>query len=299
MNATRKHILFFFSILLICIGGFFLSHSRFSLKQYTRIFKEKRKAADYIQKFDFPVDAPFLHRDISLSNEGLQKIVSQPFFYLAKGKQTEVYVSNDRKYVLRCLTAKKPSKAKKTALLMRRALIAWNEAREETGLLAIGAPNGTIHLPTCLLLTSKGLIVSVPLEKSAFFLQKRADSFKEALLQAHFQKDRKRMEQLLSSLFDLLSSLRDKGIIDLDGALIRNGNIGVVGNKVILLDTGKLEHCHNKREQTKKDINRLRPLHHWLLTLDPNVVPYFLKLQEKYTIVSNDSNEAVSNRLNK
>lgn len=287
-KLTRKHILLTFSVLLVVALIFAVSHSKFSFKQYTRILKEHKKASDYVQKFVFSVNEPFFHRDPSVSIETLQKVLSQPFVFLAKGKQTEVYASMDGGYVLRCLTSKK---AKKTSILLRRALLAWNEARDETGLVAIGAMASDMPLPDCTLLTAKGGIVTIPLSRTAFFVQKRAVPFKTALLQAKCQKDRKKMEQILTSLFSLLSSLREKGIIDLDGALIRNGNLGVIGTKVILLDIGKLEHCHNVSEQTKKDLNRLRPLHHWLLTLDADIVPYFLKMQEKYTIEKHELNK--------
>lgn len=287
LKATRKYILAIFSLFLIGIFAFLLSHSKFSFKQYTRLLKEHGKASEYVQRFSFSVEEPFFHKDPSLPDSTLQRVLKQPFVFLAKGKQTEVYASADGGYVLRCLTAKKKAKLgkiPKSSLLLRRALLAWNEVREETGLLAIGAMAREARLPTVTLLSPKGLLVQVPLSETSFFIQKRAIPFKTALVEAKFQQDRKRMEALITSLFSLLSSLREKGIIDLDGALIRNGNLGVIGSKVILLDIGKLEHCHNKVEQTKKDLNRLRPLHHWLLTLDPDFVSFFLKSQEKYKL---------------
>ena len=99
---------------------------------------------------------------------------------------------------------------------------------------------------------------------------------------ASYQKDHRAMDALLASTFQLLSSLREKGVIDLDGAVIRNGNLGVLQGKVILLDVGKLEISHNSMAQTMKDIERLRPLYHWLFVFNKELIPSYLKYQEEY-----------------
>ena len=143
------------------------------------------------------------------------------------------------------------------------------------------APSG-IDLPQLTLLTSKGTLLSLSPERTAFFLQKKAVPLKKAFLQASYQNDSAAMEALLASTFRLLSSMRDAGIIDLDGALIRNGNLGVIQGKVILLDIGKIEKNQNRVSQTMKDIERVRPLYHWLFTFHKELVPSFLKYQESY-----------------
>jgi hypothetical protein len=257
------------------------SHSPF--RQYVRTIKANKKSILLAKKYAFQGEGHFCHLDPSLSEKQFYEILSQPFTFLAKGKQTEVYESLDGKYVLRCITAKEGKKSKvKMSSLLKRALLAWNKLRSETGLVAIAqAPIG-IDLPQIILLNAKGTVVTISPQRAAFFLQKKAIPLKKAFLQASYQKNQAKMEGLIASTFSLLSTMREAHIIDLDGALIRNGNLGVVQGKVILLDIGKLELSPNRITQTMKDIERLRPLYHWLFSFHKELVPFFLKYQESY-----------------
>ena len=278
---------------LLSFAALFLDGSRNPFRQYIRTFKEKRKAALSVQKYIVEGEGHFCHLDPSLTTQGLCDILSQPFIFLAKGKQTEVYESLDGKYVLRCMTPKRSKKKAKIKLsnMLRRALLAWSTIREETGLVAIAlAPMG-LELPPLTLLTNKGAVVTLSTKTTAFFLQKKAIPLKRALVQASYQKNRAKMEALIASTFRLLTSMREAGIVDRDGALIRNGNLGVLQGKVILLDIGKIEKSSNKMSQTMKDIERLRPLYHWLFSFHQELVPYFLKCQETYKNSSGTFNQ--------
>ena len=281
LQLTRKHLFLFLSFIGLCLVGFFLLHSRPLFKEYTRTIKENRKAAAYVQQFIAPVEMPVYLLDQSISDATLKQYVSRPFVFLGKGKQTEVYESLDGTVVLRCLAAKKKKKKEKAELLFRRVLLAWSEVREETGLLAVACTPQDAHLGTFSLLSRKGNMVQVDSEATAFFFQKKAIPLKRAFLEA-MQTSSESVENLIASLFQLLSSFRTKGIIDLDGALIRNGNLGVIDGKVILLDVGKLERCRDKKFQTQRDILRLRPLYHWFLGFNQETAELFLKYQTAY-----------------
>jgi len=213
-------------LILLSLVAIFLDVPHNSLRQYVRTIKEKRKAALSVQKYTVQGEGHFCHLDPSLTEKSFREILSQPFTFLAKGKQTEVYESLDGKYVLRCIvpkTEKKKAKVKITTLL-RRALLAWEKIREETGLVAIALAPVGIELPPITLLTSKGTLVTLLPQRSAFFLQKKALPLKKAFLQASYQKNQAKTEELIASTFRLLASMREAGVIDLDGALIRNGN---------------------------------------------------------------------------
>jgi len=271
-------------VVFLSLAALFLDSPHNSFRQYIRTIKEKKKQVSAIQKYMIEAEGHFCHLAPQLSEQEFRSILSQPFVFLAKGKQTEVYESLDGRYVLRCVKAKTNKKKSKIkiASLLRRALLAWNTIREETGLVAIALAPAGINLPPITLLTSKGALLSLSPEKTAFFLQKKAIPLKKALLQASHQKDLASMDALLASTFRLLASMRTAGVIDLDGALIRNGNLGVLHDQVILLDIGKIEKNQNKTSQTMKDIERVRPLYHWLFTFHKELVPSFLNYQERY-----------------
>ena len=86
----------------------------------------------------------------------------------------------------------------------------------------------------------------------------------------------------LESFFALLTACREKGVLDRDGSLIRNGNIGFVDGRAILLDTGKLCQISDRKRQTLHDLNRLKPLQSWLEAACPELLPIFNTCQERY-----------------
>ena len=96
------------------------------------------------------------------------------------------------------------------------------------------------------------------------------------------EKKMKEASARLESLFVLLTVCREKGVLDRDGSLIRNGNIGFVDGKAVLLDTGKLCQISDRKRQTLHDLNRLKPLQSWLEAACPDLMPVFRACQERY-----------------
>jgi hypothetical protein len=207
--------------------------------------------------------------------------LKQPYFFLGEGKQSMVFESSDHQFVLKFF--KKSSKKKKPFKeSIRSMLLAQDFVSFECALVASSSGATVQSLPEVLLLTKKGKTIKVNLATTPFLLQKKGNSLKETLLTLKAQKKDDEAKQLLESLFTLLSNLREKEIVDRDGALIRNGNIGIVNNHAVLIDTGKLFPNPDKQRQTLHDIHRLKPLRLFLEKSYPELVPSFLTYQKQY-----------------
>jgi hypothetical protein len=218
----------------------------------------------------------------SLSREAL-KLLDQPFFFLDEGKQCRVYESADKKYVIKFF--KKPSKKKAFSRLqdsVQGAVLARLVLPEETATVALSIKDQNIHLPTVTLLNCKGKVEKISLKDTPFILQRKAVPLKETLLTLISEKKTTQAATYLQSLFTLLAHCRQKGVVDRDGSLIRNGNVGFVDGKAVLLDTGKLARMKDPKRQTLHDLNRLKPLLSWLEKSCPELVPVFKTCQKNY-----------------
>jgi hypothetical protein len=217
-----------------------------------------------------------------LTQEALRPL-NQPFFFLGEGKQSRVYESSDKKFVIKFF--KKPSKKKSFSQLqesIQGAALARLVLPEETAMVAFSVRNQNIAMPTVTLLNHKGKVVKVSLKETPFILQRRALPFKETLLTLVSEKKTTQAAAYLQSLFTLLSQCRKKGVVDRDGSLIRNGNVGFVDGRAVLLDTGKLCRMKDAKRQTLHDLNRLKPLLSWLEKSCPDLVPVFKVCQKNY-----------------
>ncbi len=215
--------------------------------------------------------------------------LQMPYYYLGKGKQALAFASVDGKYVLKLI--KWPKKHKKQAALSFSVSLAGTKLQSQSGIIAIqyGPKSQDFSsLPTVQIMDKRGKITFVDLKKCLFVLQKRAPyPLKETLLKLRWKKRLEEGKAVIHSLFTLLHEIRSKEIIDLDGALIRNGNIALLKidqktYKAISIDIGKYSMAR-KDEITKNDLKRLRPFLLWLKAAWPELVPSYIEYEKKYS----------------
>lgn len=196
-----------------------------------------------------------------------QTSLIQPYFFLGKGKQAFAFVSSDGKYVLKLVKQPKKAKAsKKIKNLVRSYSTAAQFIPHETGILYLHSGRDVgISTQKLTLLTKKGDALQLDIHKYFFAIQERAIPFKEKLIRL-MASDPKQARTCLVSIFTLLKSISERSVEDLDGALIRNQNIGFIGLKPILLDTGKLQYIPSKDLATlkSKNLKHLKPLKRWI-----------------------------------
>jgi hypothetical protein len=189
----------------------------------------------------------------------LKGVLSQTYSYLARGRQSYAFVSEDGQYVIKLPRSdsyslpfwlrscsfsflnqrrKLDSIAKKKRLhsFMNSFCLAYRELKEETALLYLHL-SPTDDLKTHLTLQDRfGFKYHLNLDKTAFVLQRKKPLmipiFKERLKKG----DREGAKALLESFMDLIAARAKKGIFNKDGSFLRN--FAYDGERVIQIDVG-------------------------------------------------------------
>jgi hypothetical protein len=189
-----------------------------------------------------------------------KELLQQPFRYLGKGKQSYAFVSADGQYVLKLFNNRYQQKIafyhflEKCPFLNNWAqmqltyfsyklhktftsyLIAYQELKEETGLVAIHLlPTDSLQVDLTII-DKIGISHKLPSDQTAFLIQKKADLVYPTLLALKKQGDLKAAKEHLLSLLLLLQSKYKKGIFDND-PLIRT-NFGFLKGQAIQIDVG-------------------------------------------------------------
>lgn len=196
-----------------------------------------------------------------LEKTELKEILSQPFHYLAKGAQSYVFLSQDKKYVLKFfriyhlqppfwITHLKwpwflqPYQLKKIAQKSEELhkdfasyKIAYDFLKEQTGMVYLHL-NKTHDLKQMLTFYDKiGIKHTVDLDQMEFLVQKRAELVYPALAGMVELEGIQGAKDALSQLVDLLCLRCKKGIKDKDPDL--NTNFGFIGHQPLQIDVGR------------------------------------------------------------
>jgi hypothetical protein len=209
--------------------------------------------------------------------------LKQPFFFLGQGRQTLVFKSADGTCVLKLfknITKKRKQRRVRESLLG--AYLAKEKLPKETGMIFCSIGGLTRNTFPVSLLNKKGKIETVDLSSTPFILQQKVQPLKETLVILRANGKLQEAQECIQSVFELLATCRDKQVVDRDGALIRNGNIGLIGTKAVLIDTGKLCVLTDRTKQTLHDLNRLRPLVSWCKEAYPELLPTIKQCQVRY-----------------
>jgi len=214
-----------------------------------------------------------------LSAKEISSILSQKFTYLDRGAQCYVFASQDDIYVLklfrydRALTQKKgktDASRDKVASLFNACILAYTQAKEETGVLFLHLNPSQDLFPSIDLRGPLGQKMKLPLDQYRFVIQKKVDSFEQALLDAC---GTDAMKQRIDSFLHVLSSRIDKDITNLDPSLARN--FGFLEGKAVEIDFGNYSKgVFSKEKEMRRYTKRLRV---WLLENAPEWVSYLDK----------------------
>jgi hypothetical protein len=196
----------------------------------------------------------------------LTPILSQSYSFLGKGAQSYVFESEDGRYVVKLFRYDQPSVEEKVVDLFNAAKLAYEEMREETGLLFVHLNLSEGILPVLQCKDNLGRSYKFPLDKIRFALQKKALGWSETLQQLD------NLEKRIDQFFSLLKARTDRKIYNADPSLSRN--FGFLEDRAIEFDFGN----YRKREtlESKKEIERFASkFRKWLVQNDPSQLAYF------------------------
>lgn len=230
-----------------------------------------------------------------------KEILKQPFHYLGRGRQSYVFESLDGLYVLKFIKCQRVNfsnfyekvslppfldklrrahieeKEDRLLRLFRSFYLAEQYLKDDCGLIFMHIQptcdiNHTITVSDRMGRSHKVVIDSVP-----YVLQRKAQPILPVLRQLLQQGDIDGLKRRLDQLVTLFMRRANQGIINPDNRLLLNNNIGFVADRAIYIDVGTFQRS-SKSAQPKYlayDFKKLKPIHKWLKSHDPELAAYF------------------------
>ena len=186
-------------------------------------------------------------------NSFLQTVFSQPFYYLDRGKQSFVFLSQDNRYVLkffdsRCLRSgelpflfpiSEEHCSKKLEQLFEGYRVAQSFDRKNTGLLFVQlTPDPAYHIQASIF-DRFGFRHQINLEEVPFIIQERAIPLRELITKLLSKGKVKEAEQRLRQMIEMYVEEYRLGIVDLDHNFMYN--TGFIGERPLRIDLGRLQ----------------------------------------------------------
>jgi hypothetical protein len=272
-----------------------------SILLFVKSFCEKKTSGFTIAAIssDRPFDKEWeVHSLSPLEEEDLQKALNQKYTYCCSGGQSFVFLSEDRAYAFKFFKQRffnlpqwlnwVPisffSNYRDKKIHIRREKLkrdfasykmAFDELQEESGLVYVHL-NKTEGL-------NKKLIIKDPLniehrldlDAFDFVVQKKAELAYDRINRAMLQGDIKGAKKNINTILELILKYSQKGYLDRDPNIATN--CGLLGNKAILVDVGKL--IRDEQIKEPENYNRVlceicQPFDVWLQRAHPVLAVY-------------------------
>lgn len=200
--------------------------------------------------------------------------LSQEYRYLGKGHQAYVFESKDSRYVIKFIKFQKyrhhplyamvplPEtyekdrfkhtlhKQDKRDALFKSWMIAHTKLKDETQVLFVHIDRTDSFGKELTLYNKSGTRYQINLGEHVFLLQKKVDLFEDVLAHQMQQGDIESSKQLLDGLLDLYLKEFRQGLYEEDRYIVRN--TGVLDNRPIQIDTGRLREDHSLKDTRKQ-----------------------------------------------
>lgn len=294
-----KKIILYLCVFILGIGVSLAGHLAYLY------FHPQFEPEDFRHEFVFRSIASDTPVDEELKNKALQ-ILNQPFSYVGHGHQMTAFESADGRYVLKLFNPR-PALNEETfhsiagmkhlcslkwishAYLKREELItkladsykiAFDELKEETGLVYIHLDNSTCLSKAIRLSTKKGARSWIELDRVPFILQERAEIAADrlgALIQGN---EIDKAKKALSDLYVFFEARARKGITDRQQTLYNN--YGFIGDRVVQIDVGRIRKDENIQKMPGEEIKRVfGHINKFLSGRYPQLSPFLLETAQE------------------
>jgi glycosyltransferase involved in cell wall biosynthesis len=230
----------------------------------------------------------------------LDRVFSQKFHYLGFGGQSFAFLSEDGNYVIKffkfrlfrkphhfLLTHPLPSVLELSRLRkLDRALfklhrdftsykIAYEELREEAGLLYLHLNKGNDLKRTVRIIDKIGIEHEIDLDNIEFAIQRKAEPIFPRINASMAKGDLAAAKQSLHAIIQAIVNRSQKGVFDEDPRLYNN--LGFVGQKAIFIDIGRFVRNPSLKDLAVylDDLKRItdKSLRPWLKENHPELLP--------------------------
>lgn len=191
--------------------------------------------------------------------KAIDQILNQKFTYFNKGSQSYVFISEDKKYILKFLKQQKLEtkswlaciplsfnpyyqerlfKEKKYIATFNALKTAFTELKKESGLLYVHLNDSDNLSKKVTFFDRNGTRHVFDIGKKTFFLQKRAQLIYSRIAELMHDGDVEEAKHIITSVFSLIDFLGKKGVVDNDPILRKN--FGLIDDVAVQIDVGKL-----------------------------------------------------------
>lgn len=192
--------------------------------------------------------------------QNLDQILSQKFTYYSKGSQSYVFISEDKKFILKFLKQEKLrpkswlahipssvnpfykdylSKQKRCRSTFSACKTAYMELKNESGLIYVHLNNARDLNKKVTVFDKNGQQHVVDIDRTCFYVQKRAQLIYSRISELMHNQDIDGAKKIISSIFSLIDYLGKKGVFDNDPILRKN--FGLIDDVAVQIDIGQLE----------------------------------------------------------
>lgn len=238
-------LLFFVSLFLATDRFVHHKSIRFSLNKITNSHKSS-------PEWDIPALLPDEQKE-------LDQILSQKFTYYNKGSQAYVFISEDKKHILKFLKLdklrtnswlaniplsfnpyyrQKLIKQKKCHSTFAACVTAYKELKKETGLIYVHINSSRELNKKVTIFDKNGKRHNVDINQTSFYVQKRAQLIYSRISELMHKGDVEGAKNIISTVFSLIDYLGKNGIVDNDPILRKN--FGLIDDIAVQIDIGKL-----------------------------------------------------------
>ncbi|MBS0620746.1 MAG: hypothetical protein JSS61_04735 [Verrucomicrobia bacterium] len=252
----------------------------------------------YSSEWDLPTPSPE-------EKEEIDRILSQKFTYLDKGSQSYVFISEDKKTILKFLKQHKLSskswlsmfpfsfnpyyidslaKEKKWKQTFDACKTSYLELKKETGLIYVHLNRTRDLHKKVTLFDQDGNVHHIDVDRTSFYLQKRAQLIYSRISELMHQGDVERAQQIITSVFSLIDDLGRKGVVENDPILRKN--FGLIDDIAVQIDVGRLriDPEMQKNPLYKDEIASIsNSFRVWVEKNYPALTPHFEQTLEKFT----------------
>lgn len=234
----------------------------------------------------------------------IDQILNQKYKYLNKGSQLYVFISKDKKYVIKFISASKYKEPFRRNILSfisinflknhRKAkqinrkknlknainsyLIAYHNLKKETGIIYLHLKNTKKLKKQFVIVDNLGISYKIDLNSTFFIIQKKAEKLKPKILKAIKNHNKKKLEKMVIDLNNLSFSVVKKGFINKDSSI---KNIGYIDNTLIEMDLGRFVKIKSKN--IYENLKEYTSLHKkFLEKYDYDIIEFFEKNLTNY-----------------
>jgi hypothetical protein len=239
--------------LLLFLISFFLGIDRFFHHKSSRFTLHNITSS---QRYSSEWEIPKLPVE---EQQMLDQILNQKFTYYSKGSQSYVFISEDKKFILKFLKQEKlrPKswlayipvsfnpyhreylfKQEKCRSTFSACKTAFLELKKESGLIYVHLNNARDLNKKITIFDKNGERHVVDIDKTCFYVQKRAQLIYSRISELMHNHDIEGAKRIICSVFSLIDYLGKKGVFDNDPILRKN--FGLIDDIAVQIDIGKL-----------------------------------------------------------